>query len=144
MKYQWAGVLLITSRNQIIAMHRDDKPGIRDPGRYGIFGGAVEPGETAIQAALREIEEETNLKIDEQDLGIFRVYRQERDYLDEPNELHVFVIQGIDPQTLETYEGQGIKVLDNADDKNIAEDIKEAFVDWFAIHTVKPPEDVRI
>lgn len=37
---------------------RDDIPGIVMPGRWGFFGGHIEPGEDADTAIVREIEEE--------------------------------------------------------------------------------------
>ncbi len=37
-------------------------------GKYGGFGGKVEPGETILQATARELWEETNLQVQEQNL----------------------------------------------------------------------------
>ena len=131
MTYSWAGVMLITKDNKIIAMHRDDKPGIRDAGCYGIFGGAIEDGEEPIDAAVREINEETNLSVKKEDLELFRTYSQKRDYLDKTATLYVYVIRDVNPSTLKTYEGQGIKILSDDKGGNIAADIHEAFTDWF-------------
>ena len=39
---------------------RDDIPGIVYPGHWGLFGGHIEPGETAEQAFVREVHEEIN------------------------------------------------------------------------------------
>lgn len=136
MTYSWAGVMLITADNKIIAMHRDDKPGIRDPGCYGIFGGAIEDGEEPLEAAVREINEETSLRVKKDDLELFKTYNQKRDYLDKPGTLYVYVIRNVNPRTLKTYEGQGIKVLDDDKDGNIAGDIHEAFTDWFTRQSI--------
>lgn len=134
MKHAWSGVLLISKNNEVIAMHRDDKPEIRDPGCYGIFGGAAEGDETPLQAAVREISEETNLNPQAKDFELFKTYIQERDYLDGPAELNIFFLRGVDVNSLETFEGQGIKLLTDAKDPKIAGDVKEAFVDWFEAH----------
>lgn len=41
---------------------RDDIPGIWYPGHWGLFGGALEPGETPEQGLLREVEEELGVR----------------------------------------------------------------------------------
>lgn len=73
---EWSGVLLVTTDNYIIAMHRDDSSMITNPGCYGIFGGAIEDGETPLEAAAREIREETNLQVDLEDFEPFNIYEQ--------------------------------------------------------------------
>ena len=134
MTYQWSGILLLTPDNKVISMHRDDNPLIRDPGCYGIFGGAVEEGETALEAAAREIVEETNLRPAAEDLELFKTYTQQRDYLPQPATLNVFVLRNVDPTKLQIREGQGVKILDNASNPRIAQDVRIAFEDWFALY----------
>ena len=118
-------------------MHRDDIPTIRESGRYGVFGGAAEGDETPLETAVREINEETNLTPSTKDFKRFKVYIQARDNLSEPVEFSVFILKAINPKNLEIYEGQGIKILKDANDPNIAKDIKVAFVDWFAQNPVQ-------
>lgn len=43
--------------------HRDNKPTIASPGLFAGFGGAIESGETPLQAAKRELTEETSLDV---------------------------------------------------------------------------------
>lgn len=50
--------LLIDDEGRFLLQHRDDKPGIANPGKWGSFGGAIEPGETPDEGFAREIEEE--------------------------------------------------------------------------------------
>lgn len=47
----------------LLLQHRDDKPGIYEPGMLGVFGGHVDPTDVTIEAAAhRELQEETGLK----------------------------------------------------------------------------------
>lgn len=132
MNSKWSGVILLTPNGDVIAMHRDNTANIRDPGCYGIFGGAAEGDETPLETAIREIHEETNLSVPAADFEFFKLYEQERDNLSVPAQLSIFVLKDINPNTLKIYEGQGIKILKDASDPNIAPDIKIAFEDWFA------------
>ena len=59
-----AAALIVTPDGRYLMQHRDDTPGIFFPGWWGCFGGAVEPGETAEDAILRELEEELGWRPD--------------------------------------------------------------------------------
>ena len=50
--------LIVASDGRVLLQHRDDKPGIYEPGRWGLFGGGVETGESTAEAFLREMQEE--------------------------------------------------------------------------------------
>ncbi|MHB8694528.1 MAG: NUDIX domain-containing protein [Solirubrobacteraceae bacterium] len=43
---------------------RDDRPDIHNPNCWGLFGGALKEGETPEQTVVREIEEETTVRLD--------------------------------------------------------------------------------
>jgi 8-oxo-dGTP pyrophosphatase MutT (NUDIX family) len=53
------GIVVLRDDNAVLLQHRDDIPTINDPGLWVIPGGHVEAGETAIEGAIREVEEET-------------------------------------------------------------------------------------
>jgi 8-oxo-dGTP diphosphatase len=52
---------LVVNTSGFVLHLRDDKPGIPHPGRWSLFGGAVEDGETPDQAVIRELREELQL-----------------------------------------------------------------------------------
>lgn len=53
------GVIVLRADGAALLQHRDDIPTISDPGLWVIPGGHVEPGESVLAAAVREVEEET-------------------------------------------------------------------------------------
>lgn len=50
--------LIVDAAGRFLLQHRDDKPGIWNPGLWGSFGGSLEPYETPEEGFLREMEEE--------------------------------------------------------------------------------------
>lgn len=50
--------LLIDREGRFLLQHRDDRPDIANPGRWGTFGGEIEPYETPHDGFLRELREE--------------------------------------------------------------------------------------
>jgi 8-oxo-dGTP pyrophosphatase MutT (NUDIX family) len=56
-----AAAIIVTPDRKFLLQHRDEKPGIWFPGSWGLFGGAIDEGETPGQALLRELAEEIGL-----------------------------------------------------------------------------------
>lgn len=52
------GALLVAASGQYLMQLRDDRPEVHLGGHWGLFGGAVEPGEDFAAALLRELAEE--------------------------------------------------------------------------------------
>lgn len=50
--------LIVDRKGRLLLQHRDDKPGIANPGLWGSFGGAIEPYETPQDGFVRELREE--------------------------------------------------------------------------------------
>lgn len=55
---------------------RDDKPYIVFPSNWGLFGGSIEKGESACEAASRELEEEIKIVAASEDIYKGRQYIQ--------------------------------------------------------------------
>lgn len=57
-----AAALIVTEDGRYLMQLRDQKHGIFFPGHWGLFGGALEAGETPEDAIHRELDEELALK----------------------------------------------------------------------------------
>jgi 8-oxo-dGTP pyrophosphatase MutT (NUDIX family) len=57
-----AAVILVPGRGYLL-QRRDDRPDIFFPGHWGLFGGAIEPGESEEAALIRELAEEIGLAL---------------------------------------------------------------------------------
>ena len=64
-----ARVLLLDSQNRIFLMKTHWDPGTGQPPRWLTPGGGIDAGETILQAAVRELREETGLVVEPEALG---------------------------------------------------------------------------
>lgn len=62
--HHFANVLLVDPRGALLLQERDSRP-VLDPDCWGLPGGHMEPGERAGDAAARELEEETGVRLAE-------------------------------------------------------------------------------
>lgn len=60
---QVAGALLVHAHHGVLLHHRDDKPGIAAPGKWALFGGHLEEGESPRAALVRELREELGIDV---------------------------------------------------------------------------------
>jgi ADP-ribose pyrophosphatase YjhB (NUDIX family) len=99
-----SSVLLEAPNGDLILQHRDNKPNILYPDRVNCFGGHGELYETPITTAMREIEEETNLKLKFNDLEFLASVKMAdcSKYIDE----YMFVAKNIDFSLMTINEGQ--------------------------------------
>lgn len=67
--HHFASVALVDTRGWILLQERDEHP-VLDPECWGFPGGGVEEGETYEQAACRELEEETGVRLQAGTLGL--------------------------------------------------------------------------
>ena len=55
---EFASAILIDTEGRLLLQQRDNAPGIRFPGKIGLFGGHREPNETFLACVVREVHEE--------------------------------------------------------------------------------------
>ena len=65
--------VIYDSRGRILLQLRDDKPGLPEPGRWGLFGGMVEEGEAPEAALARELLEELGAAVGAVEGELFRI-----------------------------------------------------------------------
>ena len=93
-------LLIDNGKGRVLLQLRDDKDCIPFPNCWSTFGGAVEEGETPLEAVKREIKEELDLDIDNPEF--VDVYNHDG------YDVHLFrlVDKRINPASLNVLEGQ--------------------------------------
>lgn len=95
-----SGAVLLAPSGRVLLQHRDDKPEIDSPGKWSLFGGGVDVGESPEAAMIREIEEEIAYRV--------KRFRPLIVFTGNRTEFHVYLSEitaSIDELTL--LEGQG-------------------------------------
>jgi 8-oxo-dGTP diphosphatase len=96
-----AAVILPYRDGKVLMQLRDEKEGIDYPGQWGFFGGEIEPGETPIECARRELREEIGVESE-------TLFPLGADQVAAPYEmvLHAFYVNlPIEPQRIRLQEG---------------------------------------
>ena len=105
-------IFLILPNGQILAQLRDNIPGIASQGMLSTFGGGVDIGESPNQAAVRELEEETCLKIDyKMEFITTFVHQKTRNNQEFLQDNHLFLARISNIEAIEIKEGVGLVVL---------------------------------
>ncbi len=63
-----AAVIVLDAQDRVVLQLRDNFPHIANPNHWGLFGGRIEPGETWVEAAAREVGEELTLPTEANEL----------------------------------------------------------------------------
>lgn len=102
----YAGIIIKRTDGKMLFQLRDNKPSIPNPNKWGIIGGGIEKGESAIRAVTRELNEELGLKIAPQKITPLITIPTLR------GPYHIFQLNYLSHKTsLRLYEGQKIKFL---------------------------------
>lgn len=107
-----AAALLVTSDGRYLLQHRDPLPGIFFPGWWGLFGGALDPGEDPETALRRELFEE--LAFHPAEVRPFCILGLDFGHAGHGQaDRHIFEIpiDPGDPARMTLGEGQGMKLL---------------------------------
>ena len=109
-------IVFITKGGKYYLQLRGDDPYKGAAGLIGGFGGKIEPGETALQAAKRELEEETTLRIDAKRLKKLGEATVTSDYQLKSTQVHLtaFMLRLESDETFAATEGS-IAVLTKAE-----------------------------
>ena len=106
---QFAAVILISSKGELVLQLRDDNPNIVDPGKLSLFAGRIEDDETPEVAASRELFEETTLK--RMDLKFYKEFHKEAGRHGAKGTCYVYILKGVDVRDVDVHEGQGYRLV---------------------------------
>ncbi len=121
--------IFIKFKDKLIFQLRDNKPGIASPGMISTFGGSLERDETPAEGAIRELHEETSLRIEPEDLKFLGTID-----LKHPSLHYAFLIE-VHSEDFLVFEGQGklsfsYSELRNSDLDNFTPCTKKALLDY--------------
>lgn len=74
-------VWFLNSKGELLVQKRNENLK-RNPGKWAFTGGAVDSGETSEEGAIREIQEELGIKIDEDKMELLLSFKRERGFVD--------------------------------------------------------------
>lgn len=100
-----ATALLVDAHGRFLLQHRDDKPDIVNPGKWGSFGGEIEPYETPEHGFLRELDEELGWRPSRYEL----LHAYPLEHVEPPTLVYVYAaLVDVPESALRLGEGQGM------------------------------------
>ncbi|KRB75861.1 hypothetical protein ASE01_12450 [Nocardioides sp. Root190] len=88
--HRFASILLVDTRGWILLQERDEHPVI-DPECWGFVGGHVDEDEAVVDAAYRELAEETGIQLQRGDLHLWQQYSVFHEAYGTDDEVRVYV-----------------------------------------------------
>lgn len=125
--------------NQVLVYLRDDKPGPFNANKWDFFGGGRKGSETPAECAIREIEEELELALNENDFIWSKVYPAQKD----PNQKAFFFVAQIAKERIRDivlHEGQKWILMDFETffaHRDVIAAIKDRFKDFIDEHSLQ-------
>src|SRR6478609_5217750 len=92
--HRFAAVAVIDPRGRLLMQERDTDA-VHEPGRWGYPGGDLEPGEGFVDAAVRELAEETGLTVDAGELESLGVRQFRSDGCGGTDEFELFAVRTV-------------------------------------------------
>ena len=109
---EFAAVILVDPRGWVLLQERDEHPRIA-PEKWSFSGGHLEPGEAPLAGAVRELEEETEVRIRPQDLHLIAVHDVHHPETRSDDKIHLYAA-GVDltDADIVCHEGRQIVFVD--------------------------------
>ncbi|MEO6508940.1 MAG: NUDIX domain-containing protein [Patescibacteria group bacterium] len=95
-----ASLVILSYKRKLLLILRDNKPDIVSPNHWAFPGGIREKDESFVETAIREVNEELNIKISELEFII------ELKYLDKTKKLYFAPLSNNQVDSIELHEGQ--------------------------------------
>ena len=111
---EFAAVILVDRRGWVLLQERDERPLIA-PEKWAFCGGHLEPGEDPLAGAVRELEEETEVRISPDELQLLAVHDVHHAETGTDDKLHLYTA-GVDltDADIVCHEGRQIVFVDPA------------------------------
>lgn len=113
---EWSSVVLIDQRGWLMLQERDEHAAVA-PEVWSLCGGGHEAGESALEAAVRELEEETTIVIAPEALTLLGTYSPTAtdggDHVGLDHKIHVYVVPtALTDDDIDCREGRQICFVD--------------------------------
>lgn len=101
----YTGILLVGRAGELVLQQRDNRLGTANPGLVTTFGGGLEPGELALDAAYRILLEETSLDIAKERFVYYGEYQRTENIHGGDWTITFFVVKDVDYEDMKVLDG---------------------------------------
>jgi 8-oxo-dGTP pyrophosphatase MutT (NUDIX family) len=107
MVHNLALAVLVLPDTRVVLQRRSQNPAITAPGKLGLFGGHIEPGESSLEAVQRELHEETSLSFDPAQLEHLMHYELTAEQTGRDDMQYELYLLPIEHDDFKVFEGDG-------------------------------------